>query len=387
MVQTKGNKFKALFKSIACTFQGGGALGAYQAGVLRALDEEGYFPDWYIGTSIGAINAAIAAGNPENIRIEKLYQFWESIATPTNINDTLLPNDPDSRKIHHLLAAHSAFLLGQPGFFTPRFPPPNWGWHKNPDKISYYDTSPLRSTLERYIDFDRINNKKVTRLCVGAVEISSGTMIYFDSLNQKIGPEHIMASGALPPGFPAVEIEGKFYWDGGISNNTPISYFLSSEQRKNVLCFMVHLFDSFGLNPTTLDEVLKRKKDIEYSSRFTKTVQLYKQIHTLKNTIHMLSHFVPKEKKSDPKIKLCVSRGHQSTISLVRFLYRHDETELSTKDTEFSYKSVHERLANGYHDGTKAIQKSPWLKPVPATEGIALYDMSDLRTLEEKHDE
>ena len=387
MVQTKGNKFKALFKSIACTFQGGGALGAYQAGVLRALDEEGYFPDWYIGTSIGAINAAIAAGNPENIRVEKLHQFWKSIATPSTIGETLLPNDPDSRKIHHLMSAHSAILFGQPGFFTPRFPPPQWGWHRNPDKISYYDTAPLRNTLEQYIDFDRINNKKIARLCIGAVEICSGKMVYFDSYNQKIGPEHVMASGALPPGFPAIEVEGKFYWDGGISNNTPISYVLSNQHRRNVLCFMVHLFDSFGLNPTTLDEVLKRKKDIEFSSRFTKTIQLYQQIQTLKNTIHMLSDLVPKEKKSDPKIKLCISRGHQSTISLVRFLYRHDETELSSKDYEFSSKSINERLANGYHDGTMAIKKSPWLKPVPATEGIALYDMSDLRTLEEKQDE
>lgn len=246
MSQTKKNKIREQFKSIACTFQGGGALGAYQAGVLRALDEAGYYPDWFIGTSIGAINAAIAAGNPEKMRVEQLTRFWESIATPSVIDDSVFPNDPASRKVHHLLSAHSGLLFGQPGFFIPRFPSPHLGWHNSPELISYYDTSPLRTTLEHYIDFDRLNNKKLTRLSIGAVEISSGAMVYFDSHKQKIGPEHIMASGALPPGFPAVEVEGKFYWDGGISNNTPTAYLLSHKEQTNLLCFMVHLFDSFG---------------------------------------------------------------------------------------------------------------------------------------------
>jgi NTE family protein len=383
MTKTKGNNIRAQYKNIACTFQGGGALGAYQAGVLRALDEAGYYPDWYVGTSIGAINAAIAAGNPEKLRVEKMCQFWESIATPSAIIDidSLFPDDPFSRKTHHLLSAHSALWLGQPGFFTPRVTSPFLNSHNTPDKISYYDTTPLRNSLERFIDFDRINNNKIVRLSIGAVEISSGKMTYFDTLNQKIGPEHIMASGALPPGFPAVEIDGQFYWDGGISNNTPISYVLNNQTHKHLLCFMVHLFDSFGLNPTSFDEVIKRKKDIEFSSRFAKMVELYQQIQALKNSIHVLSHYVPKEKKSDPKIKLCISRGHESTISLVRFLYHHDETELASKDYEFSRKSIHERIANGYRDGKNAIKKSPWLKPVPITEGIALHDMSLNKTL------
>lgn len=383
MAKTKAEKIRAQFKNIACTFQGGGALGAYQAGVLRALDEAGYYPDWFVGTSIGAINAAIAAGNPEKIRVEKLIQFWESIATQSHVVDSALSNDPVSRKVHHLLSAHTALFFGQPGFFIPRVPSPHFGWHQSPDLISYYDTTPLRKTLEQFIDFDRVNNKKAVRLSIGAVEITSGKMVYFDSYNQKIGPEHIMASGALPPGFPAVEVEGKFYWDGGISNNTPITYVLSNQQQKHLLCFMVHLFDSFGLNPTTLDEVIKRKKDIEFSSRFTKIIQLYQQIQTLKNSIHMLSHFVPKEKRSDPEIKLCISRGHESTVALVRFLYDHDETELSSKDYEFSSKSIHERLANGYRDGKNAIRKSPWLKPIPITEGIALHDMTATRSIKE----
>ncbi|WP_298625751.1 patatin-like phospholipase family protein [uncultured Legionella sp.] len=385
MANTKSHKTRAQYKSIVCTFQGGGALGAYQAGVLRALDEAGYYPDWYVGTSIGAINAAIAAGNPEKIRVEKIMQFWDSIATPECIVDidSLFSDDPFSRKAHHLLSSHAALWLGQPGFFTPRVTPPFLSCHNRPDNISYYDTAPLRDNLERFIDFDRINNNKIVRLSVGAVEISSGQMTYFDSFKQKIGPEHIMASGALPPGFPAIEINGKFYWDGGISSNTPINYVLNHQDNKNLLCFMVHLFDSYGLNPTTLDEIIKRKKDIEFSSRFAKMVELYKQIQELKNSIHVLAQHVPKEKKSDPKIKLCISRGHESTISIVRFLYTHDETELSSKDYEFSRKSIHERAAHGYQDGIHAMKQSPWLKHIPITEGIKLYDMSKSKKLKE----
>ncbi len=389
MAHIKANKIRERFKSIACTFQGGGALGAYQAGILRALDEAEYCPDWFVGTSIGAINAAIAAGNPEKIRVEKIIEFWESIATPQAIVDidSLFPDDPFSRKTHHLLSSQTALWLGQPGFFTPRTLPPFLSCQNTPDKISYYDTAPLRTSLERFIDFDRINNNKLVRLSLGAVEVSSGKMVYFDTLKQKIRPEHIMASGALPPGFPAIEIDGLFYWDGGISSNTPINYVFNHRDYKHLLCFMVHLFDSYGLNPTSLDEVMKRKKDIEFSSRFAKMVEMYQQIQTLKNSIHILSHYVPKEKKSDPEIKLCLSRGHESTISLVRFLYHHDETELASKDYEFSRKSIHERCGHGYRDAKNAIKKSPWMKPVTYTEGIALYDMSTSKKLKENKDE
>lgn len=362
----------------------GGALGAYQVGVVHALDEAGYDPTWFAGTSIGAINAAIAAGNPPGVRIEKMYQFWETIATPSLIQSNIFPDDDESRKIEHFFSAQSALLFGQPGFFTPRFPPLFLGYYDKPDSLSFYDTKELRSTLEQFIDFDRLNSNE-TRISIGAVEVCSGAMRYFDSQEMKIGPEHIMASGALPPGFPAIEIEGEYYWDGGISSNSPASYVLSVNRcPRKLLCFAIHLFDSFGLYPTSFDAVLKRKKDIEYSSHFAHTIEMYQQIHALKNAIHILSHYVPEEEKGNPDLKLCIARGHQSTVSVVRFLYEYDDTEFSSKDYEFSKKSIMERIKHGYIAGKKAVKKSPWNKPVPRTLGIAVYDMAANKHLKEE---
>jgi NTE family protein len=376
MTRAKKKKNPTHHQCIACCFQGGGALGAYQVGVLRALDEAGYDPNWFVGTSIGAINAAIAAGNEPKIRIEKMYQFWESIASPDVINSSLMPNDENSRKVQHLFSANNALLFGQPHFFTPRFPPLLMGYYDCPETISFYDTSGLKDSLERFIDFDRINSKH-TRLSLGAVEICSGEMVYFDSQDKAIGPEHIMASGALPPGFPAVPIEGKYYWDGGLSSNSPASYVLDVNRcPRNLLCFTIHLFDSFGLHPRTLDEVMKRKKDIEYSSRFSKTIKMYQQIHALKNSIHILSRFIPEDEKSHQDIKICMARGYQSTVALVRFLYELDVTEFSSKDYEFSQKTITERIKHGYRDGKKAVKKSPWREPVSHTVGLALHDIS-----------
>jgi NTE family protein len=369
-------KKKLTNRVIACSFQGGGALGAYQLGLLRALDEAGYYPDWFVGTSIGAINAAIAAGNPPQVRVEKMQQFWDTISTPQIFPTLIAFDDPLNRKIDHLLSSQTSLFLGQPGFFRPRFPPPELGWHDSADSLSYYDTSPLRGTLEQFVDFDRINNKNTTRLSLGAVEVSSGQIEYFDSEKQKISPEHIMASAALPPGFPAVEVEGKLYWDGGISSNSPATYVLSHRCPKDLLCFAIHLFDSYGLNPTNLDEILQRKKDIEFSSRMAKVIQLYQEIYALKNSIHLLAKHIPKEQRLIPEVKLSISKGKDSSIALVRFLYETDRTELSSKDYEFSKKTIAERIAHGYRDGKKAIKKSPWLKPVPQTVGIAVYDMS-----------
>lgn len=377
----KMSKKKAQFATIACSFQGGGALGAYQVGVLRALEEAGYRPDWYVGTSIGAINAAIAAGNPEKIRIEKMHEFWEAISTPASPIAPFLPNDWNSRKAQHLISSQSALLFGQPGFFAPRFPSPELGIYNTPDQLSYYDTSPLRSTLERFIDFDRINSKE-TRLSVGAVEICSGNMVYFDSAKEKIGPEHIMASGALPPGFPAIQIGEKYYWDGGISSNTPATYILSANEcPKNLLCFAIHLFDSYGLDPTTMDDVNKRKKDIEFSSRHNTLLDFYRMIHTLKNSIHVLSKKIPKNEKLDPEVMQCMERGHESNISLVHFLYQYDDTEFSSKDYEFSQKSIEERIKRGYLDGKHGVKKSPWLKPVPETQGMVIHDLASRKYL------
>lgn len=360
---------------LACCLQGGGALGAYQVGIIHALQEAGYEPDWFVGTSIGAINSAIAAGNPPKERIGKMEQFWNSIATPEAWDESLYAEDSHSLRLGHFFSSQLALMFGQPHFFSPRLVPPYFRWHDSPASISFYDTSALRSTLERLVDFDRIN-AGATRLSVGAVEVCSGAINYFDSEKENIFPEHIMASGALPPGFPAVEINGAFYWDGGISSNSPISHVFQDKHCYKLLCFMVHLFDSYGLQPTTLDEVLKRKKDIEFSSRFAKMADLHQEVHALKYAIHQLLQHIPKDKSSQTIVQKCAQQGWNKTINLVRFLYEGDESELSSKDYEFSARSIKARMQKGYEDGVKSIKKSPWKTPVPENQGIAVHDMS-----------
>ena len=349
MTKSNRNRKRPNYDHTVCCFQGGGALGAYQVGVLQALQENDYIPNWFVGTSIGAINSAIAAGNAVDERIDKMRLFWKSIATPAILDDTTLPNDIFSRRLYHFLSAQSAMMFGQPGFYKPRIPMlASLGWPQDSALLSYYDTAPLRNTLERFVDFDRINAGE-TRLSVGAVEVSTGRIDYFDSTKQRIGPEHIMASGALPPGFPAIEIEGRYYWDGGISSNTPLSYVLRSEHANahTLLCFMVHLFDSYGLDPCTLDDVEKRRKDIEYSSRFDKIMEMHQEIHALKYTIHQLSKHIPQAAKKSDRVAKHLDRGWDKTISLVRFLYQGDLDDLSSKDYEFSRKSIIEHIDQG----------------------------------------
>ena len=375
MPGTSKKKTTAQHDHIACCFQGGGALGAYQVGVMQALHEAGYHPDWFCGTSIGAINAAIAAGNTVEDRIPKLEQFWSSIATQTMIDESFLPTDILSQRFQNHMSAQTTLLYGQPGFFTPRLLPPTPGCHSEPQSLSFYDTSPLRSTLERVVDFDRINSGHV-RLSVGAVEIGSGKMTYFDSKETPLKPEHIMASGALPPGFPAIEIDGRFYWDGGLSSNSPIAYVLLKQQAASLLCFMVNLFDSNGLVPTTLDEIEKRKKDIEFASKYYNFVELQQEIHALKYTIHQLSKHIPEAKKKLTAIKNGLELGWNSSVSLVRFQYKGEDTELSSKDYEFSHQTITRHIQTGYNDGKKGVKKSPWLKPVSLGIGITCHDVT-----------
>ncbi len=354
-------------------------MGAYQVGVLEALQEANYFPDWFVGTSIGAINSAIAAGNPVNERIPQMRRFWEKIATPSFFDKLGLPDGIINRRIQHFLSSQSAVLFGQPGFFSPRWLSLLSAFEM--PMLSYYDTTPLKETLEECIDFDRLNVEKKIRLSVGAVEVSSGAIHYFDSEKHHIGPEHIMASGALPPGFPPVKIDGKLYWDGGLSSNTPLSYVMMDHRPQALLCFMVHLFDSFGLDPLSMDDVEKRRKDIEYSSRFEKLLEMHHEIHSLRYKIHRLAKNVPKSKEDPEFLEKCLHDGWNKTVTLVRFLYAGDDDDLSSKDYEFSKQSICEHIEQGYADGKKGTEQSPWLKPVPPDIGIALHDMAESKKI------
>ena len=275
-------------KKVGLVLQGGGALGSYQAGVYEALASSEYLPDWVAGISIGAINAAIIAGNPLENRLERLRSFWDEITAPTSLWPCA---SAGSWAIWQQKAgALTALMFGQPGLFTPR----TWlEWFAPCNLVSYYDTSVLKGTLERLVDFNRINNAGDVRLSVGAVNVRTGQFSYFDSANMKIRPEHIMASGALPPGFPPIEIDGEHYWDGGLFSNTPLEYVLDYSPRRSRLTFQIDMFQAEGRLPTNLNEVAEREKDIRYSSRTQICSNAFRDRHEVRHAINELHKLLP----------------------------------------------------------------------------------------------
>ena len=285
--------------------QGGGALGSYQAGAYQALCHFNFEPEWIAGISIGAINAAIIAGNAPEKRVPRLKEFWEMVSAPVPWNP--IAKGDRGRSLFNETSAALIATFGVPGFFQPRFPPaPLWP-QGSPQALSYYDTTPLRATLERLVDFDRINDLK-TRLSVGAVSVTTGNFRYFDNfkfkkLGKKIGPEHIMASGALPPGFPSVEIEGEHFWDGGISSNTPLDYVLE-DLTEDLLIFQVDLFSARGLLPVSLLEAAEREKDIRFSSRTRMNTDKNKQVHNARKVLRELIDKLPEHLKNDPSLDI-----------------------------------------------------------------------------------
>src|SRR3979490_1655880 len=281
--------------------QGGGALGSYQAGAYQALCHHDFEPEWIAGISIGAINAAIIAGNPREKRVERLKEFWELVSSPVPWNP--VTKSDRGRSLFNETSAALIAAFGVPGFFTPRFPPAALWPQGNPQSQSDYDTAPLKKTLEHLVDFDRINDLK-TRLSVGAVSVTTGNFRYFDNfefkkLGKKIGPEHIMASGALPPGFPSIVIEGEHFWDGGISSNTPLDYVLDEEVDRDLLIFQVDLFSARGLLPASLLEAAERQKDIRPSRRTRMNTDKNKQVHNARMALRDLIGKLPDYLKND----------------------------------------------------------------------------------------
>src|ERR1700675_3591587 len=323
----------------ALVLQGGGALWSYQAGAYHALCHFDFEPDWVAGISIGAVNAAIIAGNPREKRVGRLKEFWEMVSAPVPWNP--VTKSDRARSFFNETSAALIATFGVPGFFTPRLPPaPLWP-PGTPQSQSYYDTSPLKKTLERLVDFDRINDVK-TRLSVGAVGVTSGNFRYFDNyefrkLGKKIGPEHIMASGALPPGFPSVEIEGEHYWDGGISSNTPLDFVLDEETNRDLLIFQVDLFSARGLLPVSLLEAAEREKDIRFSSRTRMKTDKNRQIHNARMAVRDLIGKLPDYLKNDPSVELLRKASRENTVTVVHLIYRSKNYESSSKDYDFSH--------------------------------------------------
>jgi NTE family protein len=366
------------FECIALLLQGGGALGAYQAGVYEALAEAGVYPDWVAGISIGGINAAIIAGNPPEKRVQNLRKFWELI-TPISIWDsscatksTLLKNDT-MRSFINQMSASSALLNGVANFFSPRIPTP---WlHKSGslDATSYYDTSKLKATIEELIDFDLINAGKI-RLSLGSVNVKTGNFICFDTQTHKIGPEHVMASAALPPGFPAIEIDGDYYWDGGLVSNTPLQWVVDNIPRLDTLTFQVDLWSAEGEFPRDMAEVMTRQKEIQYSSRTRANTDRFKNAQKLHHAFAALHDQLPEELRKTPEAKLLSSVADRKVYNIVHLIYRTRTYEGDSKDYEFSRMSMEDHWQAGYADTLQTLGHEQVLERPTNPEGIAIYD-------------
>jgi NTE family protein len=358
--------------------QGGGALGSYQAGAFQALCASGFEPEWVAGISIGAINSAIIAGNEPAKRVDRLKEFWNMVSSPVSWNP-ITPGDR-ARSLFNETSAALIATFGVPGFFTPRLPPaPLWP-QGSPQSLSYYDTSPLKKTLERLVDFDRINDLK-TRLSVGAVGVTSGNFRYFDNfefkkLNKKIEPEHIMASGALPPGFPSVVIEGEHYWDGGISSNTPLDFVLDEEVDRDLLIFQVDLFSARGDLPATLLEAAEREKDIRFSSRTRMNTDKNKKIHNARMAVRDLIGKLPDYLKNDPSVELLRKASKENTVTVVHLIYRSKNYESSSKDYDFSHVGVVEHWNAGARDVHLSMRHKEWLERPQSGETMVTYDLT-----------
>ena len=362
-------------KKVALVLQGGGALGSYQAGVYEALASSQYLPDWVAGISIGAVNAALIAGNPPERRVERLRAFWEGITTPhspfpTGLEAALGPLGDQRR-----LGSMRAMLFGQPGFFAPRLPT-DWmfAWPLGAAPTSYYDTSALKGTLERLVDFDRINAGEM-RFSVGAANVRTGNFAYFDNSRTRIRPEHIMASGALPPGFPAVEIDGEHYWDGGLVSNTPLTYVLNALPRRSRITFQVDLFHAAGALPTDLEAVAEREKDIRYSSRTRASTNSFKRMHDVRHDINTLWEALPPELRGLPAAQRLYEFGCVTTMDIVQLIYRPADGQGHSKDYEFSRATMQARWADGLADARTTLAAAPWLAPMPPEVGARSFDV------------
>ena len=359
-------------KPVALLLQGGGALGSYQGGVYEALAGSEYLPDWVAGISIGAINAALIAGNAPERRVERLRQFWEGVTPPfwPGLPSPDLPS-LDWGDAGRQAGALRALLFGTPGFFNPRNPA---AWFRLPPPSSVYDTAPLRSTLEQLVDFDRINARTI-RFSVGAVNVRTGNFAYFDNAQIPIRAEHVMASGALPISFPPVEIDGEFYWDGGLVSNTPLQYVLDSTPRESRLSFQVDLFPTRGLLPTTIQEAQEREKDIRYSSRTRAATDSFAARHELCHLIDQLWDKLPPGLRETEEAQALHGHGCRASMDIVELIYRADVAQGQSKDYEFSRATMEARWAQGRAARKVASASAPWLAPAPSEAGVRTFDV------------
>jgi NTE family protein len=354
---------------VVLVLQGGGALGAYQAGVYQALSEGGIEPDWVIGTSIGAINGGIIAGNEPASRLERLQAFWSRVG-----NGRLFDDAWTQSMIGGAFAGIQTITQGVSGFFEPN---PQAAWNlRLPvgiEHASFYTTEPLRATLSELVDFDYINHKRM-RFTVGAVNARTGRMRYFDCRDTKVGLDHVMASGALPPGFPAVRIEGEPYWDGGLYSNTPIEVVLDDHPRRDSLIFAVNMWHSKGAEPKSIWQVLGRQKDIQYASRVETHIARQAQIHQLRHVVRELAKRIPADQKDDPEVKDLAEYGCRTTMHLVRLLAPRLDHEDHTKDIDFTRAGIRTRWQAGYVDTQRILERKPWQCDLDPLQAVVVHE-------------
>jgi len=348
--------------------QGGGALGAYQVGVYQALHERGIEPDWVIGTSIGAINAALIAGNQPENRLQRLHAFWDKVeqGSPTD-GLRMWPG------LGNLFANLNTVSRGIPNFFTPN--PASWAGTQaqvGVEAASYYSTAPLHDTLQSLVEFDLLAQCR-TRLTVGAVNVRSGRMHYFDSRDTRLGPEHVMASGALPPAFPAIRVDGEPYWDGGIYSNTPIEAVLDDKPRRDSLIFAVSMWQPTGPEPESIWQVMGRQKDIQYASRAESHIARQKQIHHLRHIIRQMAGKVPAGARETAEFRELASWGCGTTMHVVRLQAPRLDGEDHTKDIDFTPAGVRARWQAGYADTLRVLERKPWAAEVDPMDGVVVH--------------
>ncbi len=359
---------------VVLVLQGGGALGAYQAGVYQALHECDLVPDWIVGTSIGAINAAILAGNDKASRLDRLRQFWDRVSHHDSVEMTNISDR--QRRSNIWLTTFDAVMRGIPGFFTPRlFSLFSAGLPVAPEQASLYDTGALAQTLEELVDFDYLNAAGGMRLTVNALKVTSGELASFDSTQRTITADHIRASGALPPGFPPVRVDGDLYWDGGLYSNTPLETVLDDLPHIDTLCFMVDLWSAQGPEPTTLDEVQTRQKDVTFASRSKRHIEDYVNLHKMQHKLRELYATLPGLKKNKQYATELAALGCDSTMHIVRLPYAGHDWHMASKDINFAKDSIDWRWDQGYQDALRAIAAAGWLAFVTQDTPLVVHEL------------
>jgi len=360
------------YDRVVLVLQGGGALGAYQAGVYEGLAEAGYEPDWIAGVSIGAVNAALIAGNAPAERVARLREFWRRVSAYP-----ILPMPEAGSPFHAAASNASAALtamLGTPGFFAPRLPPATLALGGDPAALSLYDAAPLRRTLEELLSFETLNGGGV-RVSLGAVDVQSGNSTYFDSALERLDARHVMASGALPPAFAPVEIRGRAYWDGGIVSNTPLWYVLDEPRDDRTLVFQVDLFSARGARPRSLVQVMERHKDIQYSSKTRLNTTQMGELHRMRSVLHRLWDRLPEPLRADPELAALAAR-RPGTVDIVHLINRRQGFTTFGKDYEFSAPTLRERWQAGLADARATLRHPEWLERTAGDETVQVFDLT-----------